>query len=99
MQPIINHINKAYFWDVDIININEEKSMRLIIERVMTLGNLFEISIVINRYGVANVKNTILNLNWLDNKNLRYFSLIFGLPIVKFKCYTQKQLKETHWDC
>jgi len=91
-------INKAYFWDVNINTLDEKKSMRLIVERVLTLGSIAEINTVISMYGVENVKNTPLNLNWIDEKNLNFMSMIFDLPKTEFKCYKRKQLKTQHWN-
>lgn len=92
-------INKAYFWDVDFDSIDEKKSMRLIIERVFSLGTLAEINTIISLYGNENVKNTVLRLNWLDDKNLNFISLIFDLPKTEFKCYIRKQSNAQHLNC
>ena len=92
-------INKAYFWDVDFESLDEKKSMRLIIERVLSLGTLAEINTIISLYGNENVKNTVLRLNWLDDKNLNFISLVFDLPKTEFKCYIRKQSNGQHWNC
>ena len=70
MPNIINQLNKAYFWDVDIKKLNDDIADRLIIERVLTLGNLNETNILIKKYEAKKIKETIINLNSLDNKNL-----------------------------
>ncbi len=92
MPTILKHLNKAYFWDVDFSQLDPEKSYRLIIERVMLYGNLKEIGSLNNYYGKAKIKSTLCTLNFIDPKNLNFFSLLFDTPKSQFKCYTRKQL-------
>ena len=94
----LHNVNAAYFWDIDISTLDEIKSKRLIIERVVSLGNLDEIKLVVNYYGKKELINTICKLNYLDSKTLNFFSLIFNVPKSNFKCFTRKQLKPQHWN-
>jgi len=97
MSIFLKQINPTYFWDINIDNIDESKSKRLIIERIINLGNLQEIKQVINHYGKYEVTKTICNLNHLDPKTLNFFSLVFNIPKTKFKCYTRKQSINQYW--
>lgn len=92
MQSILNKIDKVYFWDVDYGNMDEQKSKRLIVERVMNFGNLEEIGLVIRYYGKEEVINTICKINYFDPKTLNFLSILFKIPKNKFKCYTRKPL-------
>ena len=94
----LHNVNAAYFWDVEISTLDETKSKRLIIERVVNLGNLDEIKLVVNYYGKKELIKTICKLNYLDSKTLNFLSLIFNVPKSKFKCFTRKQLKLQHWN-
>jgi len=94
---ILTNINKSYFWDIDLNTLDERKSKRLIIERVINLGNLEELKLLFNYYGKKEVINTIQALNYLDPKTLNFFSLIFNIPKNEFKCFTKKRLTTTHW--
>jgi len=96
MPTLLKHINPIYFWDVDFNSIDEKKSQRLIIERIISLGNLHEIKQVISYYGKDIVIKTICNLNHLDRKNLNFWSLIFSIPKSKFKCYIRKRSANLH---
>ena len=89
---ILTHINKSYFWDVDLNSLDEVKSKRLIIERVVTLGNLNELKLLFDYYGKDEVKNTLRKLNYLDPKTLNIVALMFNIPKSSFKCFTRKQL-------
>lgn len=93
----LHNINNAYFWDINIKTLDEVKSKRLIIERVVNLGNLEEIKLLLNHYGKKELTHTICNLNYLDPKTLNFFSLVFNIPKNNFKCFARKQLKVKHW--
>lgn len=97
MSNILQHINKAYFWDVDFLKMDPEKSYRLIIERVMLYGNSNEIGIIKNYYGTQRIETTLCGLNFIDPKNLNFFSLLFDIPKSHFKCYTRKQSINQPW--
>jgi hypothetical protein len=97
MPTFLEQLNKAYFWDIDPYHLDEIKSKRLIIERIMNYGNLHEIRLIKKYYGEKEIKKTICNLNYIDPKTLNFCSLLFNIPKTKFKCYTRKQLTNQHW--
>lgn len=97
MPALLEQLNKAYFWDVDIRTMDVEKSKRMIIERIFNYGNLDEIKLIKNYYGLNEIRSTLYNLNYIDPKTLNFISLLFGVPKTKFKCYTKKQLTNRPW--
>lgn len=97
MTELLENLNKAYFWDTDFSRLDEEKSKRLIIERVMNYGNLYEIQLIKSFYGLAELRTTLCKLNYIDPKTLNFISLFFHIPKTKFKCYTKKQLIPQPW--
>ena len=98
MKSILNHINTTYFWDIDLQKLDEVKSKRIIIERVMSFGTIQEIKLLKTYYGVTEVIKNLRMLSYIDSKNLNFFSLLFNIPKADFKCYTRKQLKDQHWN-
>lgn len=98
MTELLSHLNKAYFWDVDISLMDARKSQMLIIERVMLYGNLAEIKLIKDFYGEETLISTLCKLNYIDPKNLNFFSLLFGIPKTEFKCYTKRQLTSQPWN-
>lgn len=97
MQEFIKQLNKAYFWDIDPNSLDETKSKRLIVERVMNLGNIQDIQLIIKHYGVEEIKSALCNLNFIDPKTLNFISLLFNISKTKFKCYSRKQLTSQPW--
>ena len=94
---ITDLIKQKYFWDVDITP-GKPVSKRLIIERIFSYGTLSEINLLLRYYGEVEVKETLLNLNYLNKKTLNFASKYFGKSKKEFKCYTRKQLMNLHWD-
>lgn len=90
-------IKQKYFWDVDITP-GKPLSKRLIIERIFSYGTLSEINLLLRYYGEEEVKNTLLNLNYLNKKTLNFASKYFGKSKKEFKCYIRKQSMKLHWD-
>ncbi|HED38191.1 MAG TPA: hypothetical protein ENI76_08100 [Ignavibacteria bacterium] len=97
MSLFLHQINPVYFWDVNLETLDEEKSKRLIIDRIATLGNLREIEAMINFYGEEEVVKILCNLNYLDQKTLNFFSFMFKIPKTQFKCYTRRLLTQQPW--
>lgn len=63
-QPdIVKPKNPVYFWDVDAGKLDAHNSKRLIIERVFSLGNLEEITMLIDFYGEKQIVDTLCKLN------------------------------------
>lgn len=97
MNELLQHINPVYFWDVEFSKLDVIKNKRLIIERVINFGNLQEWHLLKNTYGESDIIHTLINLNYLDAKTQNFVSLIFKIPPKNMKCYTNRQLKNTHW--
>lgn len=98
MFKLIPNLNEACFWDVDITKLDEEKSKRFIIERIINFGTLNEIKLIKEFYGVETVVSNLCNLNYIDPKTLNFVSLLFQIPKTKFKCYTRAQSTRQHWN-
>jgi hypothetical protein len=98
MESTLNQLNRAYFWDVDFNKLDKTKSMRLIIERIMSLGNLSDIILIRKIYTEDEIRQTICNLKYLDPKTLNFVSLLFNIPKTRFKCYIKKQSVHIPWN-
>jgi hypothetical protein len=98
MRALLKQLNQAYFWDTDPSLLKDEKSKRLIVERVFNFGNLKEIKLVKSYYGIDQVSDILINLNYIDPKTVNFISLLLNIPKNKFKCFTKKQLTNKHWN-
>lgn len=91
-------LNKRFFWDVDfrILDLNTNKN--LIIERILTLGDISDLVALIRIYGKKEIINTAINTAYLDKKTLNWLSMITGIQKTHFKCYSKIQSKQVHWN-
>lgn len=97
-KNIVKKLNKQYFWDIDINSMNPEKSKKLIIERVFTMGTSEDIRLIRLYYGDNIIKEVLTNLNYLDPKTHNFASKLFNIPIQSFKCFTRMQSKPELWN-
>lgn len=97
-KNILSDINKNYFWDIEYSKLHADRSKRLIIERVFSMGSSAEVSVIRKYYGDKVIKETLRNLNYLDKKTLNFASKFYDIPLQSFKCYTQKQSTKTPWN-
>lgn len=98
MSELLEQLNQAYFWDTDPTHLDEIQSKRLIIERIMNYGNLHDIQLIKEYYGIKEIKSILCNINYIDPKTLNFIALFFHIPKTKFKCYLKKQSTSQHWN-
>ena len=85
------------FWDVDVSQLDSEKSKRLIVERVFTLGDFSDLKLLFLLYSKEEVLQELKNAGSLDKKTLNFASHFFQMPKSDFKCYKKTQSNPTHW--
>ena len=91
-------LRKELFWDIDFDNLNIEKHKRLIIERVITLGELDEFHYILMIYGKHVIKQIIMELGYLDPKTMNFVTTYFGMSKKQLRCYTKKLSVQQHWN-
>ena len=89
---------RELFWDIDFANLNLEKHKRLIIERVLTLGNLEEFRQLLVIYKAEIIRQTIMELGYLDPKTMNFVISYFEIDKNQLRCYTKKQSTQQHWN-
>ncbi|RLD51820.1 MAG: hypothetical protein DRJ05_18030 [Bacteroidetes bacterium] len=86
------------FWDTDINNLNIIEHKRIIIERVLTLGNLEEFIYILNTFDTKTLVNEIQKLGYIDPKTFSFVISFFNINKDNLRCYTKKQSTTTHWN-
>jgi len=94
LQDLSGHL----FWDIDFQNIDVQKHQTMIIERVITRGNLKDLKILFQLYPTAIIKQEIVKAGFLDKKTLNWASRFFNIPKTKFTCYSKIQSRQVHWN-
>lgn len=91
-------INNNLFWDIDINDLNLDKHVRFIIERVLTKGDLNDWFEMKKIYGLNRIKQEVIQIRYLDKKTLNLLSLFFHIPKEDFRCYKIKQYPPEFWN-
>ncbi len=89
---------KELFWDTNFDSLFADTHKRLIIERVLTLGNLDEFIYILNTYDTQTLVGVIRQLGYIDPKTLSFVVSFFNIKKKELKCYTRKQSIEQHWN-
>ena len=92
------NLQHTLFWDVDLKNFDNIQNKRLIIERVITMGDLDDLKEIIRFYGLETIKKEIVKAGNLDKKSLAWSSIFFDIPKTSFRCYTKRQSNKIHWN-
>ena len=92
------NISKNLFWDIDLKKFDDIRNKRLIIERVISMGDLEDVKVIIKFYGIETIKKEIVKSAYLDNKTLTWVSGFLDIPKENFKCFTKKQSGQVHWN-
>ena len=82
-------LRKELFWDIDPEKLDETLNRRIIIERVLTLGELDEFLALIKFYDNKTLRKEISEIAYLDPKTLQFVISYFGISKEEMKCCTQ----------
>ena len=98
IDDLITALTPSLFWDVERSSIDTKKHAFYDIHRVMSRGSLPDFQQIKAFYGKPKIKRVVKNLRYMDDRLLHFCSAYFNTPITEFRCYTQKQLNQTHWN-
>jgi hypothetical protein len=97
---MLNYLNirPSLFWDIDRNILNEENNRKLIIERVLNLGNLSEWIEIVKYYGLDIIKEEVKKAGDLYPKTISFIETYLDIPKTKLRCSTRKQLNQEVWN-
>ena len=88
---LLSKLSKYLFWDCNINFLNPNTDIKLILERVFSRGTENDERETFNYYGKDLIKNTVLDIKYLDKKTLNYLSIVFNTRKKEFRCYKHIQ--------
>jgi hypothetical protein len=91
-------LRKELFWDTDFNDLYAGKHRRIIIERVLTLGNLDEFQFILNTYDHQTLVSVIQQLGYMDPKTLSFVVSFFNINKKELNCYIKKQSATIPWN-
>ncbi len=97
-RNFVSTLNENFFWDVDINTLDDIKNQRLIIERVLSSGDLNDVKRLFKYFGKETIKQEVVKAGFIDKKTLNWLSFYFGIPKQEFKCYSKTRSTQVHWN-
>lgn len=86
------------FWDIDRSKLNLDEKARFVIGRVVMYGMIGDWNLIKAYYGLDHIQQKMLQERYLDKKSLSFLSCIFDIPKEQFRCYTEQQSTQIHWN-
>ena len=86
------------FWDVDRSKLDLNEHCQFLIARVLQFGFLKDWQLLVKIYGVDKIKETLVEIRFLDDISLHFASNLFSIPLEKFRCYNTKQSAQNFWN-
>ncbi|MCD4832672.1 MAG: hypothetical protein K8R31_02675 [Bacteroidales bacterium] len=89
-------LRDSLFWDIDPKKLNAHSSIMLIVERVLTRGNMLEFKQLIKFYPVHELSQIVLKIGYMDARSLNFISGYLNIPKENFLCYRKKLSNPVH---
>lgn len=89
-------LTKKAFWDIDFDKLDYEKNAEEIIKSVFNYGTLDDVIEILVCYGDEQVKNVLVNAEYLDGFGRDMTCAVFNLKPTDLKCYTKKPFHQTY---
>jgi hypothetical protein len=83
--------SRVLFWDIRAENINYDKDVEFVLERVFERGIENDEKEALRYYGINKIKKTALKIEYLNKPTLAYLSAVLNIPKRRFKCYKKTQ--------
>ena len=89
-------LRKILFWDVNPKQLNAQTSKILIVERILTRGNMLEFKQLLTFYSNRELSQIVLKIGRLDAMTLNFISGYLNIPKENFLCYKKKLSNPAH---
>ena len=86
------------FWDLDKDRLSEETHRRIIIERVLNLGNLSEFREIVKFYGLEMIRKEICQAGESDPKTIAFIESFLKVNKEKLRCYNKQRSIPSFWN-
>ena len=87
---ILSVLSPSLFWDINVETLNWDTHAQLIVERVITRGSYNEFKKVEKKYGKEMVGALVKNIRKLNEKDISFVHVYYGIPLLDLKCYSKK---------
>ena len=90
-----HRLNPALLWDYDFKSIDFKKTRRLVVTRILQMGEMEDWMFGFDTYGPDGMAESVKNeVTDLLPKDLNFACIMFGLKKEDTKCYKHRQSRE-----
>lgn len=93
----ITNYSPHLFWDVDKEKLDLNKKKAFLVNRVLDYGVMKDWKQLEADLGLEEIGNIAVRLRDMDPRSMSFVSLVTGIDIKKFRCYTLQQSNPPHW--
>jgi hypothetical protein len=91
-------IRASLLWEYNLTHFDWNAMQHIVLQRVIERGRITDFYAVLNLYGLNAFKEGVKNIPNLNEKDIAFVCTVFGIKKQELKCYTHKQLRQTHWN-
>jgi hypothetical protein len=91
-------INPSLLWEHDLSRFDFQAMKNLVVQRVVERGWPSDWHAILNRYGENGVRDAIMEIPYLNDKDLNFVSKAFEIPLLEMKCYIRRPSHLNHWN-
>jgi hypothetical protein len=90
-------IRDELFWDINFRSMDDKKNKQIIIERVLSFGNVAEFIAIERFYGQKTIKKVLSKIGYFDPKTLEFIKSYYSIKQSDLKCFIKKLPGQKHW--
>ncbi len=91
-------LNPKLLWEYRLSEFNYQDMRNVVVQRVIERGWPGDWYFILNRYGIDGVKEAIINIAYMNDKDMNFVGRQFDIPLTSMKCYEKKRLLNQHWN-
>lgn len=92
-------LNDALLWEYDMSTFNWQTSKKLVVQRVVELGDLEDFYAAFDLYGgIGGFREILKSVPYLNDLDMNFVCNIFNLKKEELKCYKKKLSNQEHWN-
>jgi hypothetical protein len=85
-------------WEYNLSDFDYKGMRNVVVQRVIERGWPRDWYFILNLYGIEKVKSAIIDLPYLNDKDMDFVSHQFDIPLNSMKCYEKKRSANRHWN-
>lgn len=91
-------VRSSLLWEYDMNKFDWMSMRDVVVQRVLERGWMNDFYAILNLYGMDGVRDALLHVPYMNDKDMNFACIIFNLNKEDMKCYIRKQSRPQHWN-